>query len=335
MSKFKTLIKLNNDINIISSASVVGKREMDGPLGRYFDITLTDDRFGMSTYEQAESEMVRMCAECAIKKSGFSMSDMDLAIGGDLQNQCVAHSFALKDSNTPYIGIYGACSSMAQGLALGAMLLDSNHMKNVYCSASSHFSTSERQFRFPLEYGLQRTPTSQTTVTGAGGFVLSNEQKGRAKIKSVMFGIINDSGIKDANNMGAAMSNAALDTLQRYFMQSDKSEKDFDLILTGDLGIEGSNLVRENAHLFKLTLGSNYKDCGELIYDSKKQSVVSGGSGCGCSAVVFASYILHQIQNKKINDVLFVGTGALLSSGSVLQKQSIPGIAHLVHVSRS
>ena len=335
MSKYNTLITFNQDINIISSSSVVGKREIEGPLRRYFDITLSDDRFGMTTYEQAESEMIRMCAECSLKKSILSMSDIDLIIGGDLQNQCVAHSFAMKDSENPYIGIYGACSSMAQGLALGAVLLDTTHFANIYCSASSHFSTSERQFRFPLEYGLQRTPTSQTTVTGAGGFVLSNKIKGKAKIVSSMFGIINDSGIKDANNMGAAMANAALDTLQRYFIQSNKNEESFDLILTGDLGIEGSNIVRENAHLFSLALGENYKDCGELIYDPKKQSVVSGGSGCGCSAVVLASYIMHLFENKKIDNILFVGTGALLSSGSVLQKLSIPGIAHLVHISRS
>lgn len=334
MSKFNTLITLNNDVFVASSASVVGKRETEGPLRKYFDITLSDDRFGKTTFEQAESEMIRMCSECALKKSGMSMSDIDIIIGGDLQNQCVAHSFAMKDSNNPYIGIYGACSSMAQGLALGSLLLETNHFKNIYCSASSHFSTSERQFRFPLEYGLQRTPTSQTTVTGAGGFVLSQNNICKTKIVSVMFGIINDSGIKDANNMGAAMANAALDTLHRYFVQSNINEEDFDMILTGDLGIEGSNIVRENAHLYSLKLNKNYHDCGEMIYDANKQSVVSGGSGCGCSAVVLASYVMNLFEHKKIQNVLFVGTGALLSAGSVLQKQSIPGIAHLVHISR-
>ena len=334
MSRYNTLINFKNNIYILSSGSVVGKREIEGPLGKYFDITLSDDRFGMKTYEQAESEMVRMCAECATKKCGVSLSEMDLIIGGDLQNQCVAHSFAMSDSEVPYIGIYGACSSMAQGLGIGSILLDSGHFNSIYCSASSHFSTSERQFRFPLEYGLQRTPTSQTTVTGAGGFVLSRHDGGDVKIKSAMLGIIKDAGIKDANNMGAAMANAALDTLQRYFVQSSMKEESFDLILTGDLGIEGANIARENAHLYSLKLLENYKDCGELIYNSNDQSVISGGSGCGCSAVVIAGYIMNLFKNKKIKDVLFVGTGALLSSGSVLQKLSIPGIAHLVLISR-
>ena len=335
MSRYNNLINVKNDIYIVNSGSVVGKREIEGPLGKYFDVTLSDDRFGMKTYEQAESEMIRMCSECTLKKSRLALSEMDLIIGGDLQNQCVAHSFAMTESGIPYIGIYGACSSMAQGLAMSAVLLDGDYFKNIYCSASSHFSTSERQFRFPLEYGLQRTPTSQTTVTGAGGFVLSRQNKGIVKIKSAMFGIIKDAGIKDANNMGAAMARAALDTLQRYFIQSEMRQENFDLILTGDLGIEGANIVRENAHLYSLKLGDNYKDCGELIYDSKKQSVISGGSGCGCSAVVLASFIMDLFKNKKIKDVLFVGTGALLSSGSVLQKLSIPGIAHLVHITRS
>lgn len=335
MSKYKNLILLNSPVNVVSTASVVGKREIEGPLGKYFDLTLSDDRFGMKTYEQAESEMVRLCLECAFKKSGLSVSDMDLIIGGDLQNQCIAHSFAMTHANNPYIGIYGACSSMAQGLALGSVLIDSGHFNNIYCSASSHFSTSERQFRFPLEYGLQRTPTSQTTVTGSGGFIISSSIKSKIQISEVLFGIIVDAGIKDANNMGAAMACAALDTLERYFIQSNMKEHDFDMILTGDLGKEGADIAREHAHLHSLKLNENYLDCGEIIYDINKQSVVSGGSGCGCSAVVVASYIMNLFKNKKIRNVLLVGTGALLSSGSVLQKQTIPGIAHLIHLTRS
>lgn len=334
MGKFNSLVTLNNDVFIAASSSVVGKRELEGPLGSYFDITLSDDRFGMKTFEQAESEMIRMCSECTVKKLGMSISDIDLIVGGDLQNQCVANSFAFSKANTSYIGIYGACSSMAEGLGIGSILLDTEHFKNIFCSASSHFSTSERQFRFPLEYGLQRTPTSQTTVTGAGGIIISNSFRGEAKIKSVLFGSITDSGIKDANNMGAAMANAALDTMQRFFVQSEYKEKDFDYILTGDLGIEGAKIVRENAHLYSLELKENYVDCGELIFDPEKQSAISGGSGCGCSAVVLSSYIMSLFKTKKIENVLFIGTGALLSSGSVLQKLSIPSIAHLVHISK-
>lgn len=335
MSKYQNLIVFNKNIYVVSSGTVVGNKEIEGPLGKYFDITQSDDRFGMKTYEQAESEMVRMCLECACKKSGQCANDIDLIIGGDLQNQCVAHSFGLESTQTPYIGIYGACSSIAQGLSLGSILIDSDHFKTIYCSASSHFSTSERQFRFPLEYGLQRPPTSQTTVTGAGGFLLSSKIKSNIKIKSALFGIITDKGIKDANNMGAAMAGAALDTLQRFFVQSNLKEENFDMIITGDLGHEGAEIIRENSHLYSLKLKNNYYDCGEIIYDRKKQSVVCGGSGCGCSAVVIGSYVMNLLNQGKINEVLFLGTGALLSSGSVLQKQSIPGIAHLVHISRS
>ncbi len=334
MSKFKTLIEYSAPIYIASSSSVVGSREIQGPLGEYFDITMSDDRFGMKTYEQAESEMVKMAFECCINKNNNSSANIDLIIGGDLQNQCVAHSFALSDTNTQYIGIYGACSSMAQGIALASSLIDGGKFKNIICSASSHFSTSERQFRFPLEYGLQRTPTSQTTVTGAASFLISSEIKSDILVSSSLFGMINDKGIKDANNMGAAMAGAALDTLQRYFVQSSNKEKDFDLIATGDLGIEGANLLREYAPLYSLKLGENYKDCGELIFDSKEQSVFSGGSGCGCSAVVLAGYIIKKMQEKQLKKVLLVGTGALLSSGSVLQKLSIPGIAHLIEITR-
>ncbi|MBE6700830.1 MAG: stage V sporulation protein AD [Ruminococcaceae bacterium] len=335
MSKFKTLIRLNTPVNIISSSSVVGNREVEGPLGKFFDITLSDDRFGMKTYEQAESQMVKMSCESTLNKCKYTYGDIDLIIGGDLQNQCVGHSFAVADSNSQYMGIYGACSSMAQGLVLSSLLIDSGHFSNILTSASSHFSTSERQFRFPLEYGLQRTPTSQTTVTGAGSFILSSNIPSDIKVTSALIGIITDRGIKDANNMGAAMACAALDTLQRYFAQSDNKESDFDLILTGDLGIEGASIVRETCHTYSLSLGDNYKDCGELIFDSEKQCVFSGGSGCGCSAVVLASYVMELLKKREIKRVLFVGTGALLSSGSVLQKMSIPGIAHLVEIVRS
>lgn len=334
MSKYQSLITYNSPIYIVASATAVGSKETDGPLGKYFDISAKDDRFGTKTYEQAESKMVQMGFECCIKKSEITVGDVDLVIGGDLQNQCVAHSFAMASTNTPYIGIYGACSSMAQGLALGALLLDGGKFNNIVCSASSHFSTSERQFRFPLEYGLQRTPTSQTTVTGAASFLLSTKISSDITINSSLFGTICDAGIKDANNMGGAMAKAALITLQRYFFQTNTRPSDFDMILTGDLGIEGASIVREIAPLYSIKLGENYFDCGELIYNPEVQRVVSGGSGCGCSAVVMGGYIMERLKSNDIKRVLFVGTGALLSSGSVLQKLSIPGIAHLVEISR-
>ena len=333
MSKYKTLIRYTKPISIVAASSVVGSREMAGPLASYFDITMKDDRFGMKTYEQGEIEMVKIAYDCCLKKSnGISA---DLIIGGDLQNQCVANSFAMSETNTQYLGIYGACSSMAQGLGLGAALIDGGNFKSIVCSASSHFSTSERQFRFPLEYGLQRTPTSQTTVTGAASIMLSSELLSNVSITASLFGIIKDMGIKDANNMGAAMAGAALDTLQRYFYQSNYTVKDFDLIATGDLGTEGADILRENAEAQGLELGERFKDCGELIYDTQNQSVFSGGSGCGCSAVVLAGYIMKKLQDNVFKRVLLIGTGALLSSGSVLQKLSVPGIAHLVEITRS
>lgn len=333
MSKYKTLIRYAKPINIIAASSVVGAREMSGPLSQYFDLTMSDDRFGMKTYEQAEIEMVKMAYECCVKKG--SVNEVDLIIGGDLQNQCVANSFAMSETRAQYVGIYGACSSMVQGLSLASLLIDGGNFRNIVCSASSHFSTSERQFRFPLEYGLQRTPTSQTTVTGASSIMLSSSKNSDVGITASLFGIINDHGITDANNMGAAMAGAALDTLQRYFAQSELMEKDFDLIATGDLGTEGAEILREKSKLYSLTLGDNYKDCGEMIYDTANQSVFSGGSGCGCSAVVLAGYIMKKLHDKEFKRVLLIGTGALLSSGSVLQKLSIPGIAHLVEITRS
>jgi len=335
MNKLGKIIKLRNNPRIEAYSSVVGPKEMQGPLQKYFDLSHPDERFGVKTYEQAESEMVRMAFETAVKKANISIGDIDLSLGGDLQNQCVAQSFGLISEKIPYIGLYGACSNMAEGLMLSGILVDAGHFKRVTCSTSSHFAASERQFRFPLEYGCQRTPTSQNTVTGAGTFIVSNNCDSEIYINEVLPGIITDMGIKDANNMGAAMAGAAADTLERYFTSSDMKASDFDMIITGDLGYEGSEILKELTAAVNVKLGENYYDCGNLIYDREKQDVHSGGSGCGCSAVVLASYIMNLFKTDKINDILFIGTGALLSSGSVLQKLSIPGIAHLVRISRN
>lgn len=335
MNKLTKSIKLKNKVYIISSASVVGTKEMEGPLSGYFDLSHDDERFGCKTYEQAESEMVRMAYETAVKKSHILPSDIDLSLGGDLQNQCVAQSFGLSSEKNPYIGLYGACSNMAEGLMLGSILIDSEHFDRISCSTSSHFAASERQFRFPLEYGCQRPQTSQNTVTGAATFILSKKDKTGIYISEVMPGIITDMGVKDANNMGAAMACAALDTIERYFAVSELKPCDFDMIITGDLGYEGSSILEEMAEAKGIDITNNLYDCGKMIYDTDKQDVHSGGSGCGCSAVVMSSYIMKLFSEKKISDVLFVGTGALLSSGSVLQKMSIPGIAHLVRISRT
>jgi len=335
MNKLTNIIKLKNKPNILSSASVVGTKEMDGPLARFFDISSDDERFGCQTYEQAESEMVRMAFETAIKKANFSISDIDLSLGGDLQNQCVAQSFGLSHEKSPYIGLYGACSNIAEALLLGGILLDSGHFKKITCSTSSHFAASERQFRFPLEYGCQRPQTTQNTVTGAATFVLSDKSESGIYINEALPGIITDMGIKDANNMGAAMACAALDTLERYFTASTQKPSDFDMIITGDLGYEGVEILKELSDSKRLGISDNLYDCGKLIYDSSAQDVHSGGSGCGCSAVVLSAYIMELFRQNKIQDILFVGTGALLSSTSILQRLSIPGIAHLVRITKS
>ena len=335
MNKLTNIIKLKTKPCIISSASVVGTKEAEGPLGKYYDLTHDDERFGCKTYEQAESEMVRMAFETAIKKSKLSISDIDASLGGDLQNQCVAQSFGLSNEKTPYIGLYGACSNIAEALMLGGILADSGHFKRLTCSTSSHFAASERQFRFPLEYGCQRPQTSQNTVTGAATFVVSGVEKSDIYINEVLPGIITDMGIKDANNMGAAMACAAFDTIERYFTASCKKTNEFDMIITGDLGYEGSEILEEMSSSKGFDLSDNLFDCGKIIYDTDKQDVHSGGSGCGCSAVVMSAYIMQLFNRNKIKDILFIGTGALLSSSSPLQKLSIPGIAHLVRITKS
>lgn len=334
MKKSGKIIKLTSKPKIESCGNVVGTKEMNGPLAEYFDLSHSDERFGMSTYEQAESEMVRMAFETAVKKAGLTITDIDLLLGGDLQNQCVAQSFGLLSESVPYLGLYGACSNMSEGLLLSSILVDSGHYNRVACSTSSHFAASERQFRFPLEYGCQRPPTSQNTVTGAGTFILSNLSNSKVYVNEVLPGIITDMGIKDANNMGAAMAGAALDTLERYFTSSTIKPEAFDMIITGDLGKEGSEILKEMGLAKGIPLYDNYYDCGNLIYDPEKQDVHCGGSGCGCSAVVMSGYIMDLFNKEKIKDILFLGTGALLSPGSILQKLSIPGIAHLVRITR-
>lgn len=334
MRRLSKIIKLENKPRIEATGSVVGTKEMHGPLAEHFDIAHPDERFGMKTFEQAESEMVRMALEVAINKAGITTDDIELALGGDLQNQCVAQSFGLSQEKIPYVGLYGACSNMAEELMLGGILINSNKFNRISCSTSSHFAASERQFRFPLEYGCQRPQTSQCTVTGAGCFILTKNQAQKIFLNEVMPGIITDAEIKDANNMGAAMVQAALNTIERYFLYSDMKPSDFDMIITGDLGHEGSEILKELAFTKGIKLNSNYYDCGCIIYDRDKQDVHAGGSGCGCSAVVMASYIYDKLLKGELKDVLFIGTGALLSSGSVLQKLSIPAIAHLVRITR-
>lgn len=322
----KNIIKYEN-VYLQQTASVVGSKEKEGPLGNRFDSFSADDRFDKDTWEKSESEMVRRTVEALLRKSDLTFQDIDLFAGGDLLDQCIATSHAMNNNGVPYLGLYGACSTAAEGLLIGSMFAEKGF--TVGTVASSHFCSAERQYRFPLEYGSQRTPTAQNTVTGCGSFLLSTN-KSSVRISGGVIGKIQDNGISDANNMGAAMATAAIDTILRYFSDSGKTEKDFDIIATGDLGHEGFELAKEYAKSKGLILGDNYTDCGVMIYDLEKQDVCAGGSGCGCSASVFAAYVCPKLMAGEFENALLVGTGALLSPKSIIQNKIIPSVAHLV-----
>ncbi len=326
------IIKLKNPPHISSYYSVVGSHERSGPLGACFDEYSSDDRFGKDSWEKAESEMQRLALSGAIKRGDFKESDIDALLAGDLLNQCVGSSYGLIDFDIPYIGLYGACSTCALSLALGAILYDSGASSACACVTSSHYCASERQFRFPLEYGGQRTPTSQWTVTGAGAFILSDT--GHAKITEIVFGKSVDMGINDINNMGAAMAPACIDTIKRYFKNSNHTIEDFDLILTGDLGFEGSEILKDLLLREGLDIRDKHADCGLMIYDLDAQDKHAGGSGCGCSASVLAGSVLRNFEASTLNDILFIGTGALMSPMTLYQGGTIPSVAHLVHIGR-
>lgn len=312
----------------MSFAAVVGKKEGEGPLKNRFDYIDKDDRFGMKTWEMAESESSRLALSLAFAKAPMAPSDVDFLIAGDLENQCVASCYGLLSYEIPYIGIYGACSNLTEGMALGAMLISGKCARRIALATSSHNCAAERQFRNPIEYGGQRAPTAQWTVTGAGGYILG--EKGKAKIADCLIGTVTDKEQRDITNMGAAMAPAAADTLIRYFKESHTSAKDYDLIITGDLGIHGSEMFKYLCEKNGYEVG-NHTDCGKLIY-SEEQDTHSGGSGCGCIATVFGAHFLPHIESGKLNNVLLMATGALMNKDSVTQGQNIPSIAHLVHI---
>ncbi len=316
---------------IAGYASVVGKKEGQGPLAGAFDLINQDDSFGESSWEKAESTMQRMALETALDKAGQSPSGLDLLFAGDLLNQCIASSFAARGQDVSFLGLYGACSTMAEGLALAAMALDGGFGERAAAVASSHFCSAERQYRTPLEYGGQRTPTAQWTVTGAGACVLTCQGTGPC-ITHATLGKVIDKGIKDANNMGAAMAPAACDTLAAHFSDTGRRPSDYDLIVTGDLGELGKSIVLDLFRSDGVEL-PNYDDCGVMIFDLPAQDVHCGGSGCGCSAVVLNGYLLRGMAAGRWKKILFCGTGALLSPISSLQGESIPGICHAVAIS--
>ena len=342
-------LALTDKPRVVGFGSAVGKKEGEGPLEKWFDKIYTDTTMGGETWEKAEAALQKKTVTLALESAGLDAADVDCAFAGDLLNQCVSSSYGLRDLGIPFLGQYGACSTMAQTIAMASLFVESGAADVAAAVTSSHFCSAERQFRYPLQYGGQRTPTAQWTVTGSGSALLAAYQNGAFRgiggklgenginmkrqigVESVCIGKIIDMGITDANNMGAAMAGAAADTIYRYLNDTAASPNDFDLIVTGDLGRVGSDLLYELLGKENVDITQNHKDCGLLIFDTETQDVHAGGSGCGCSASVLCSYIMKRMLKREINSVLFVATGALMSPTIVQQGESIPGIAHAVH----
>ena len=309
-------------------ASVAGKKEAEGPLGHGFDIRSMDTKFGEKTWEQAEKKMQQLALTKLLSKAKLNTKDVDLVFSGDLLNQCIGSSFTLRGTGIPHLGLYGACSTMAQSLLLSTMAVGGGYADRVVAMTSSHFASSERQYRFPLGYGGQRTPTAQWTVTGSGAALVTSERS-TISIESATVGTVTDLGVTDANNMGAAMAPAAFETIRTHLEDTGTSPKDYDLIVTGDLGTIGVEALMQLCREAGLCIGGKLTDCGNLIFDPIKQDVHAGGSGCGCSAIVLCSELLGKLQSGKLK-ILFCGTGALLSPTSTQQSLPIPGVCHAV-----
>lgn len=329
----KQTVKLASPPSIIGNFSVVGPKEGEGPLGGYFDNILPDEEWGESTWEKTESKMVKEAVIGAIKKSNKTIGDIEYIFAGDLLNQCIGSTFGIRQLEMPFYGLFGACSTCAEGLGLASMMIDGGFAQNAIAATSSHFCSAERQFRLPLEQGSQRPLFAQWTVTGSGAFVLSSQGNG-PYITHVTTGKIIDMGIKDANNMGAAMAPAAADTIFTHFEDTGMIPADYDLIVTGDLGSLGKSITQDLLEKAGCNIKDRFNDCGVLIFDHKPQDTHCGGSGCGCSATVLSGYIYSEMMKGNINKVLFVGTGALLSPTSAMQGESIPCIAHAVTIQR-
>ena len=323
--------KLDNPVSILETASIVGKKEADGPMAKYFDVCLEDEFFGEKTWEKAESKMIKTAIETVLKKSKVPVSSIDYLLAGDLLNQCISSSFGIRDFEIPFVGVFGACSTFVEGSMLGSMLLDGGAGDYAIAATSSHFCSAEKQFRFPLELGNQRPPTSQWTVTGSAAAILAKNGTGPF-ITHVTPGKIVDKGIKDANNMGSAMAPAAISTILTHLKDTGRNPTYYDAIITGDLGHVGKEIVLELSKAEGYQLNSVYNDCGVLMFDKEKQDTHSGGSGCACCGTVFSGYFFNQLKQKKIKKMLLVATGALMNSTSTQQGESIPGIAHAISI---
>ena len=330
MAKFKRgrqSFVLDSPPVITHWASIAGKKESEGPLAHTFDVKNRDTKFGQATWEQAEKHMQQLALQKLMEKAGIQSSQLDVVFSGDLLNQCIGSSFTLRNTGIPHLGLYGACSTMSESLLLASMAVGGGFVDRAAAMTSSHFASSERQYRFPLGYGGQRTPTSQWTVTGAGAALVCKEGSG-PRITACTIGTVTDLGIQDANNMGCAMAPAAYDTIRSHFDDLHTAPEDFDLIVTGDLGQLGKELLLELAKRDGIAIGGKLADCGTYVFDNTSQDVHSGGSGCGCSAITLCGHLLGQLQSGKLKRILFCGTGALLSPTSTQQGLPIPGICH-------
>lgn len=324
------VLAFNNRPAIISSAGVVGPKEGQGPLKHEFDICFDDSIIGEDSWEKAECILQKTAAELAINKAGLKNTDIDIVFAGDLLNQCIASSFGLMGLERAFVGMYGACSTMALTLINAGVFVDSGAADKALAVTSSHFCSAERQYRFPLEYGGVRPPTSQWTVTGSGAVVVGKE--GRIYLNNFLIGKIVDYGIKDANNMGAAMAPAAADTILTYLKETNTLPENYDMIYTGDLGRIGTDLLYRLCEDEGIKLRGFHKDCGNMIFDVSIQDVHSGGSGCGCSASVLTTHIMNRLKNGQFKNILFCATGALMSPTSTQQGENIPCIAHIVNI---
>jgi len=322
------IIELNT--TIIAAASAVGKKEHEGPLGSCFDIHDEEDRYGQPSWEKCESAMQRAAMNIAIKKSGIKENEIEAIFDGDLLNQCTGSSYGMLGYEIPYFGLYGACSTAAEGIMLASIMTTHGVFRYAAAVTSSHFCSAERQYRTPVEYGSQRAPTAQWTVTGAGAFIIG--PGGKVRVTAALPGIVREKGIKDASNMGAAMAPAAAETILRYVILRGGRVDDLDLVVTGDLGYEGNAILQDLLGRDRADICDRLADCGMMIYDRARQDVHSGGSGCGCSAVVLASYLLPKLESRELKKIVLVGTGALMSPLTLQQGEGIPAIAHLIEL---
>ncbi|MBP3204766.1 MAG: stage V sporulation protein AD [Lachnospiraceae bacterium] len=350
-------IRLEEPVYITESASIVGKKEGEGPLGLLFDVVGEDDLFGCTSWEEAESVLQKQAVSLALEKAGLKAEEVNLLFAGDLLGQSIASSFGVSAFRIPHFGLYGACSTCGEGLALGAMAIAGNYAEKAVCVTSSHFASAEKEFRFPLDYGNQRPLSATWTVTGGGAFVLSRQADrkkaeknnicyygdttnasvgkntqmsvgARARISGMTIGIITDFGLKDSMNMGACMAPASASTLERHFIDFGSQPSDYDRIITGDLGSVGQKILIDMMQKKGYDISAQHMDCGIEIFDAQAQDTHSGGSGCGCSAVTLSAYILKQLEEKNWKRVLFMPTGALLSKTSFNEGKSVPAIAH-------